>query len=92
MVGAAIAKRCNPLFDWNTRVGKADAIGRKAYEKILGDFQAKSPNDPNNALSAHRAFNMRTEEMLRKGDQLVSEKGCGDREVQERLRKFEAGG
>jgi hypothetical protein len=92
MIGTAIVKRCNPSFDWNKRVKGADQMGRKAYEKILSELQAKNPTDPNNAMNADRAFNLRMEEMFRKGDQLVSEKGCTDREVQERRRKFEGAG
>jgi hypothetical protein len=66
-------------------------LGRQAYEQILHDLQAKHPNDPNNGFKADDALQRRMEEMLRRGEQMVSEKGCADPEIQKQLRKFVSG-
>jgi hypothetical protein len=88
IIGAVIAGRCRPSFDWKKRFESDDTTGRKAYEKILSDWQAKNPSDAKNEEYADRAFKLRMEEMFRKGEQMVSEKGCQDPEVLDRLRIF----
>src|SRR5439155_25018303 len=90
MVGAAITNVCNPSFDWKKRMKSADRLGREAYEVILKRMRAANPNDPDNETKADRAFKLRSQEMYRKGEQLVSEKGCADLDVQDRLREFES--
>lgn len=88
MIGAAITKHCRPGFDWNTYVQSADALGRKAYDIFVRDFQAKYPRGPTNEIRADRALRLRMEEMLRKGEKIVSEKGCEDLDIQKRLQNF----
>jgi hypothetical protein len=91
LVGAAVAHVCAPTFDWNKRRGVGGPIGRRAYEKLLADLRAESPHDADNENRAQIAFARRLEEGLRKGERLVTDKGCSDSEVQRRLKEFEAG-
>ena len=88
MIGAAITKHCRPGFNWDKHMQSADALGRKAYDIFVRDFRAKYPHDPNNEIRADRALRLRMEEMLRKGEQIVSEKGGEDLDIQKRLQKF----